>query len=327
MVTQADLPLIGQITANSIAGAKVGADGYQAQKERDAKLAQLIKGKELDLSNHKESTEFDSGVKQRERDYALGQIIGARGKLPPGSNVRFGDVGIDTKAPTNIGMQMTPAQRTAEGEGGKSVQTYAVSGGAPAMQKNIDAQKTVLDELKGGKRDTYDRVAGKVLSWSPTLMKGLAPAEKARMDRVQNAALANIRATDSNPTQVLIDQTLSRAYDPAASDELNIERITADYETALAKKQQLDNAKANYDRTGYVTIGGGPAVTRGSFSAPQSIVAPDDGSEDPGTVDDAGAEAAYQEAVRSQGRASPGPQTKQINGRTYIKVPGGWKAQ
>jgi hypothetical protein len=49
MVTQADLDsgLIGQITANSIAGAKIGAEGYQAQKERDAKLAQLIKGSEL----------------------------------------------------------------------------------------------------------------------------------------------------------------------------------------------------------------------------------------------------------------------------------------
>ncbi len=47
MVTQNDMPLIAQITANSIAGAKLGADSVQQQKDRDAKLAQLIKGSDL----------------------------------------------------------------------------------------------------------------------------------------------------------------------------------------------------------------------------------------------------------------------------------------
>ncbi len=60
MVTQADLPLISQITANSIAGARLGADAYQAeakrkhdtaeaQAQRDHALKQLLTGKQADF--------------------------------------------------------------------------------------------------------------------------------------------------------------------------------------------------------------------------------------------------------------------------------------
>lgn len=46
MVTQADLPLIGQITANSIAGAKLGADG--AQRDKDAALRKFLQQGDLE---------------------------------------------------------------------------------------------------------------------------------------------------------------------------------------------------------------------------------------------------------------------------------------
>lgn len=180
---------------------------------------------------------------------------------------------IDPRAPMAPGAMLTPAQHSAEGESGKTIQNYAVSGGSAQMDKNQNALSEVETDLSGpidpktglrtgkGKRDTYDRVAGKLLGWAPSLLGVVAPTEKGRMDKAQSTAVANIKATDSNPTQALIDQTMSRAYDPRADDAQNADRIRAIAQEAETKRRQIEAAKANYDRTGYATIGA-PAVSR-----------------------------------------------------------------
>lgn len=230
-------------------GYKSKAEDLRSNADNDAKLAQLIKG---------------AGLKQEgiTTNQAAADAQAKAQGLKPGtysSHVSDDGYSFDPRAPIAPGSMMTPAQKSAEEAGGKAVETYSVSGGAPAMQKNLDAYDEVLNDLKN--RDTYDRVVGGGLRKMPVLQSIFAPTEKSRQDKIQGAAIGNIKATDSNPAQTLIDQTLTRAYDASGTNEQTKARIVADQAAALAKKQQLDNAKGNYDRSGYVTVGAGPTVT------------------------------------------------------------------
>lgn len=233
--------------------------------DADARLAQLIKGQELE----REAVAQDMEYAQQMRD-----------KYGPEADVSVGKARIGGFDPLMRFLrqqqinkpQLTPGQETAEKEGAKKVAAYDVAGGSSAMDKHIKAQEEVLKEIQGGKRDFYDKAAGKVLGGFPRAMAVFAPTEKARMDKIQAAAIQNIRATDPQPAQVLIDQTLSRAYDPRLSDEENIAKIQADYEAAKNTKAQMEQAAKNLQETGYVLPGlsGGPRIN----AAPKQQQAP-----------------------------------------------------
>lgn len=234
------------------------------QAERDAQIARLIKGDEL---------------KQQGMARQISEAERLRGQYGPEANVNVEGVSIGGVDPLNALLKrrelsqpkLTPGQETSEKEGGKKISAYSLAGGSPAMQKTLSAQEEVLKELRSGKRDMYDRMVGGALSKFPAMQRILAPTEKARKDKIQAAAIQNIRATDSNPAQVLIDQTLSRAYDENATDEQNIERIMADYATAKATQEDMERATGNLQRTGYIMPGlaGNPAGSPGGPPAPQ----------------------------------------------------------
>lgn len=231
----------------------------QGQAQRDAALANLIKGREMDEAAKNEMLTRQIDEAERMRGvYGSDVPVNVEGVSIGTRDPLAGLKALVTKRELST-PKLTPAQETSEKESGKKLSAYQVSGGSAAMQKNIDNQKTVLKELKTGKRDWYDRKVGGTLSAVPlvgsSLMSLLAPTEKARMDAAQGAALGNIKATDSNPTQVLIDQTLSRAYDPRAGDSQNITRLETDSAAAQAIKGQMEEAANNLASTGYAMPG------------------------------------------------------------------------
>lgn len=227
------------------------------QKARDDGIANLIKGKQ-----------FDEGVDERKYARHLSTAEQLRAKHGVDTAIDAGDISIGAKdvygallkQKTLAKPELTPAETEAEKDAGKAIQTYAVSGGSAGMDKNQEALTEVEKDLVS-KRDMYDRGVGKALGWSPKMLGIFGPSEKARMDKAQAGAVGNIKATDSNPTQVLIDQTMSRVYDPAASNEQNAERIRAEKRLADSKRAQIEAARSNYDATGYATVGGSAPST------------------------------------------------------------------
>lgn len=228
------------------------------QKQIDSLLGQWLSG-----AQKAQEQSQDVASRQTEAGLDLGAAQDLRDKYGPEATVAVGKAHIGGVDPLTKLLnlqklhtpQLTPAQETSEREAGKKLSAYEVAGGSPAMQKHMSNQKQTMDELKGGQRDWYDRAVGKVFGGVPGLLGVFGPSEKARMDRVQAAAIQNIRATDPNPAQILIDQTLSRAYDPRLSDEENIAKIQADYNTSRATQAQMERASDNLQRSGYAMPG------------------------------------------------------------------------
>lgn len=226
----------------------------QQRFEADSALARLIKGNQMKESADNSAFERDVSTAERLRAQYGSEIPVNVGQASLGATDPLAGLKAligkrDLEKP-----QLTPAQHEAEKKSGDAIQTYAISGGAAGMDKNQAALAEVEKDLMG-KRDAYDRTAGKILGGWPGAMGIFAPTEKARMDKAQAGAVGNIKATDSNPTQALIDQTMSRVYDPRANDAQNLERIQAERKMAEAKRRQIEAAKINYDATGYATIG------------------------------------------------------------------------
>lgn len=261
-LTRKELRPMYQAWANNSVNAYEKAKGRQQDTEenrltRDAALAQLIKGKEMD---------HDSKDTMLTRQ--IGEVERMRGVHGPDVPVNVEGVSIGSQESLLSKLikqrdlnkpQLTPAQESSEKESGKKLSAWEVSGGSPAMEKNLGNQEKVLGDLKNGKRDWYDKNVGGTLQALPlvgnSLMSIFAPTEKARMDQAQGGAVHNIKAVDSAPTQVLIDQTMTRAYDPRATNEQNAERVGTDLHTGKSTKAQMEQASDNLARTGYVMPG------------------------------------------------------------------------
>lgn len=233
------------------------------QADADAKLAQLIKGKALDAEN-----EQTIALRDLDNAQALREQYGQATDVSVG-RARIG--GVDPlmsllRRKELSQMKLTPAQEAAEKKAGQEITAWEMTGGRPAMQKNLNSLKSVQDELKTGKRDAWDRGVGAVFGTSPGLLGVFGSAEKERRDKARNTALTIARQTDPNPTEKQIEAIMGQIYDPASSDADNqarIERFLAEQE---AKMQQMEAAASNYDRSGYATIGG---VQSPRLAAPQ----------------------------------------------------------
>ncbi len=190
-------------------------------------------------------------------------------------------------------LQLTPAQTSAEKETGKQLATYLAGGGKATVDKALSA----IGDVEGGmdQRDGWDHYVGGALATHPTLQGLLAPKEKSRSDAMRSAASGLARTEDANPTQQQINMIYGQIYDPSSDTKTNKERIAR---FSAQKKQEAEakqKAADHYTQTGYATMDGG-----GMGYAP----APADEEED---LDSA-------------------PETKEVNGQWYEKVPGGWKA-
>lgn len=288
-------------------------ENERQRRENDARLAQLIKGKQLEDESY-----------NMKRQKSLEDVKSLRQLLGKDAGITAGDVHIDPRQKqASSALVLTPAQQAAERAVGKQIADFDAAGGRPAMEKNLQALTEVQADLtpdpktKQTKRDWWDRNVGGVLSTSPALMGLFASGEKARRDKARNTALTIARQTDPNPTEKQIEAIMGQIYDTSSSDEDNEARITRFLNEQRSKAAQMEAASQNYHNSGYATIGGA--------RAPQSVSGASAYSdEEDGTVDDAGAEAAYQQAVREQGR-SAAPETKVISGHTYQRVQGGWK--
>lgn len=258
MVTQNDMPLIAQIAANSIAGAKIGAEGYQAQKGRDAKLAELIKGSELKQQG------IDANAD------AASKWAAAQGLKPGTYSMHPSESGysIDPRAPQAPGSMMTPGQIKSEQVGAEKVANYEAGGGRATSAKNIEQVGSVESDLKSGKRDIYDRKVGGLLNSFPGLMGTFAPAEKARRDKAYNAAMMLARQSDPNPTENQIRNIMGQIYDPSSDDATNLERIQRFQQQQRGVDADMARSAENLQRTGFVM----PGLAGQGRAAPQPQV-------------------------------------------------------
>jgi hypothetical protein len=291
----------------------------QQQAAHDAALAQLIKGKQMDLENA-----------QSERAADLGDVKSLRELLGKDASITAGKVHIDPrmKEPTATVM-LTPAQKAAETDAGKKVSEFK-GGGRESAASNIGQMQGVLNDIDTGKRDAWDRTVGGGLDHWPTLQGFLAPTEKSRRDTAQNAMLSMLHdAGIPRPTQWDIQRVFGQVYDPSADDATNKVRLQNAVSKMAQHKAAMENMVNQYDKTGYATIGGGGELTSpGAARDPQS----DDEAGD-GGITDTQAQAAMDEAysarpakqVAPQGTNATGIATKTISGVTYQRLNGVWK--
>lgn len=258
------------------AGAIQGIKGRQESEQNDADraLRELLQGK---------AEAFKRDEDRGQRDY-LEQLR----KQNPGTAVTSGNYSINPEAPQSPRLQLTPAQEQAEKDAGKQITAYSVAGGKPALDKNLTAMEEVKKELAAGKRDNWDRFVGGAASslpliGGPTLMGFLAPTEKARRDKVRQAANSAAKATDPNPTEKQIEQIMGQVYDPSADNTTLEQKVGSFAQETRGKAADIERALGNYNRTGYATMGGAGGPSQ--------------------------------------------PETKVINGVTYVRVNGGWKKQ
>lgn len=194
-------------------------------------------------------------IKQAEAQRQLDLFDRLRSENPKAA-VRVNDYSINPEPPMNVRMQLTPAQESAERTVGKQIADFEASGGRPAMEKNLQSLKEVQGDLRGKKRDRWDRGVGALFGTSPSLLGIFGSTEKGRRDKARNTALTIAKQTDPNPTEKQIESIMGQIYDPASSDEDNEARITRFLEEQDKKMLQMEQAAQNYKRTGYATFGG-----------------------------------------------------------------------
>lgn len=244
------LALVGQIGSASISRG-AGMDRNKSEEKRntednDAKLKQLLTGK-------KAEQDAISGNAAAAEAWAKSQ------GLKPGTySMHPSESGyaIDPRDPKPPGYMLTPGARAAEEAGAKKLADYEVGGGRATAAKNIEQVGTVEDDLKNGKRDSYDRKVGGFLNNAiPSLMGTFAPAEKARRDKAYNAAVNLAKQSDPNPTETQIKNIMGQIYDPSSDDSSNLERIQRFQQQQRGVDADMSRASENLRTTGYVMPG------------------------------------------------------------------------
>jgi hypothetical protein len=227
--------------------------GNQQIQDNDAKLAQLIRGKQIDEDNRQGAIDANMS---RARDEAT------RLGLKPGKfsvNVSEGSMALNPEPPPGLSsliMPLTPAQQKAEENAGKSIHNYELMGGRSTFEKNENQINSVLGDIEGDKRDDYDQKVGGMLQSHPALMGILAPSEKGRRDKVRNAYITMVKQVDPNTSEKQANDIFSQVYDPASDNATNLDRLRVNLTELKAKRDALEQGSQNYHRTGYVTIGG-----------------------------------------------------------------------
>jgi hypothetical protein len=283
MVTQADLDsgLIGQITANSIRGAQLGADAVQQQKERDAKLAQLIKGSAL---------KQEAITKNQEAANAQAQAQG----LKPGTystSVSEGGYSFDPRAPRTLAELLTPGQKSADVAFGKEYSDYVAGGGSETANKNLSLLENVEKNLTARGNEAPNLLERGVQYGPDWLRTALTPKIKAEEDAVRTAVQSSLRQTlGPQFTAKEGEELMKRSYDPRLSAAQNLEKLRPEIAAIKAQIQRKMQSAQQFERTGSIR-GIGAA---GGAGTPAS---------------------------QSQ------PQTKQVNGKTYVRTPEGWVPQ
>jgi hypothetical protein len=234
----------------------------EGQAERDARLAQLIKGQEL-----KDASENAMYDKQLATAQDLRSKYGQEANIDAGQ-VRIG--GVDPlmhllRARELSQPKLTPGQISAEQTAAKKLADYEAAGGRSTAEQNIKQIGEVASDLKKGKRDWWDRKVGGLTSGFPSIMGTVASSEKARRDKVRSTAIMMAKQSDPNPTQKQIDDIMGQIYDPSSSDADNLARLK-DYQTKIQNQNaQMQQAAGNLSRTGYSMpgIGGNPVPGQG----------------------------------------------------------------
>lgn len=267
-------------------------DSSQKRAAQDAALSQLIKGKEM-----------DDAAKNAMLTRQLSEAERLRGQYGPEASVNVEGVSIGARDPLMSLLrkrelnkpQLTPAQEVAEKTAAKKVADWDAAGGKTTAQQQLDSVRSVKNELRGGKRDFYDRTVGGLTSSMPSVMGIVAPSEKGRRDRAYSAAATRLKQLgDPNPTETRIRETMGQIYDPSSDDATNETRL-AEFERQIEEtNREMTRSAANLQRTGYIMPGlaGGGELSGGQPAGPSTF---------------GGDEQDYP------------LQVKKIGGRTYIK--------
>ncbi len=263
MVTQADMPMMAQITANSIAGAKLGADAYQGQKNRDAELAKLLKGKEVDNAN--QNAMYD---KQLQTAKDLRERYGKE------TNVDAGDIklgGVDPlssllKARELSQPKLTPGQEAADKAFGKEYSDYTAGGGSKTAEKNLGLLQGVEKQLDDPGAKSPGIFERGVQYLPDSFRAALTPKIKAQEDSVRTAVQATLRQTlGAQFTEKEGEGLMRRSYDARLSPQANLAKMRPEIEALRAQLEQKQRSAQQFENTGSL-VGLGAA---GGSRAPQ----------------------------------------------------------
>lgn len=257
-LTQKQLNEILKASANASADQLKGFQdrGHSAQQnqlQRDAALSQLIRGKEL---------EEEVGNRNYQRDLETAKAL--REQYGNETSVDAGQVRLGAYDPLMALLRkreldqpkLTPAQETSEKTAAKKIADWEAAGGKTTARQQLDSVRSVKEELKGGKRDYYDRVVGGLTSGMPVVMGAVAPSEKGRRDRAYSAASTRLKQLgDPNPTETRIRETMGQIYDPSSDDATNEIRLSEFERQIEETNKEMERSADNLARTGYIMPG------------------------------------------------------------------------
>jgi hypothetical protein len=263
-------------------------ESKESALERDAKLAQLIRGKELEAQNEK--AQYDAEKSDFEAQSAANPNVQVRvGRFSRDARDRLADLikGRELAKPT-----LTPGQEAADKDFGKEYSDFVAGGGNEAAKKNLQGLQTVQEKLKTAPEPG---LIGRAAGYLPDSFRAaITPEAKAREDEVKSAIQNTLRQTlGPQFTEKEGTAILNRAYDPRLSNAENLKRVQKEAESLKHMLEQKMRSAQQFENTGSL-VGLGAA---GGSTQPMQRQAPQDS----------------------------GPEVKTINGVQYIRVQGGWK--
>jgi len=249
------------------------------QADADARLAQLIKGQQLEQEAAAQDLSNAQAMRQKygpETDVAVGRArIG--GVDPLMSLIRRRQLDQES---------MTPGQKAADVAFGKEYSDYIAGGGKKTVEKSMSQLQRAKESFKQpGAGNLLERGA----SYLPEALRTLVtPESKAREDMVRNAIQMGLRQTlGSQFTEKEAEAFMRRAIDPRLSNEENMARIQMAIDELNQKAEEKERSAQLFERTGSLRGLGAagqaarpsiPQVEQQGASTPQdkvTVISPD----------------------------------------------------
>jgi hypothetical protein len=221
-------------------------------EETKAKLANY-----LAMEKSKQEHNLSEQAAKSRMDYLV-QLA----KKNPGLAASLGKDAASIKTPEPatygaLGRDLTPAEKSAETNFGKTYQEYEAAGGKAQFDKSFSKLEEVEQELAANiKAGNQKGVLGKLSGLLPQSGLDIAnPQEAARVEKVRSAIQSTLKqALGTQFTAKEADQMMSRAYNPRQSDAQNLQTLKAEMEALRQKKAAIESYGEKYRKTGYATV-------------------------------------------------------------------------
>lgn len=232
---------------------------------RDAALAQLIKGKELNQQAVAENFEAsqqaarDAGLDPRQT--AISASVGGRGYNPEVDPIKLLLAKSSLEKP-----KQTVGQESADRTYGKEYADFIANGGSKVAEKNLGLLEGVQKELKA-KGNRRPGLLARAVQYLPEGARtALTPDVKAQEDKVRTAVQGTLKQVlGAQFTAAEGEGIMKRSYDPRLSAKQNLEKMKPEIDALKAKLDAQMKSARRFEETGSISNPIAPGQQSGKF--------------------------------------------------------------